>query len=89
MLSSVVQGESWIWCCRAKPGKEPYQLVGGWVGRDFCTIKLTCLYISTSVSAYIQCNSTIVFAVMSSLPQLCMRTPASGVSEEVTICIPQ
>ncbi|XP_064399631.1 intraflagellar transport protein 122 homolog isoform X2 [Halichondria panicea] len=49
MLSSVVQGESWIWCCRAKPGKEPYQLV---VGRDDGTLSLHQLTLNTVHGLY-------------------------------------
>ena len=66
MLSSVVQGESWIWCCRAKPGKEPYQLVG-------------CCTCTFNVRNHVMC---VLRELMSLLPQLdicCTNTSASDV----------
>lgn len=27
MLAQVGEMESWIWCCRARPGQDPYQVV--------------------------------------------------------------
>lgn len=61
MLSPVVSTDTWIWCCRAKPGKEPYQVVR-WCQSALVDVLCVCVFVCARmlIEPNVRCLYTLI-----------------------------